>query len=215
MTDDTTKQRPIDPTTNASDIFGDTRGMSGATMSTPATSGAEPEDVIQDDSTFRGGVLPQAENNSGIKRDQTGQKEYEKAVFQGMSQAAADRGEDIAREDEITPPPQEDTAINPSSPKSSFGDLRSTDTGPTNSVASPHEDTGDHDPLTQDADNRQPYNVGESDAVGGTTPDPSSDDEALAMAQRAGTQLNETGENPQELDIARDVDEAEQAIRDK
>lgn len=65
---------------------------------------------------------------------------------------------------------------------------------------------------TQDAPYQQPYNQGEQDAVGGTTSDPRTDDDTLEMAQRAGFQPDETSENPQPVDAARDIDNAERDI---
>lgn len=47
----------------------------------------------------------------------------------------------------------------------------------------------------------------------GDMPDPDADDDTLANAQYMGMQPNETPEKPQEVDIARDVDNAEEYVR--
>jgi hypothetical protein len=50
-------------------------------------------------------------------------------------------------------------------------------------------------------------------SVSGDMPDPSSDDDTLSNAQAMGFQMDEDIEHPQELDMARDIDLAEQEIR--
>lgn len=61
------------------------------------------------------------------------------------------------------------------------------------------------------ASDTQPYEQGEQ-SVSGSSPE--ADDDTLANAQAVGMQLGEDEEHPQELDIARDVDAAEQSLRD-
>jgi hypothetical protein len=70
----------------------------------------------------------------------------------------------------------------------------------------------DQDVNTNTAPDQQPYNQDEQ-SVSGATPDLESDDDTLANAQAAGTQLDETEENPKELDIGSDVDKAEEYHR--
>jgi hypothetical protein len=50
-------------------------------------------------------------------------------------------------------------------------------------------------------------------SVSGDMPDPTSDDDTLSNAQAMGFQMDEDIEHPQELDMARDIDLAEQEIR--
>ena len=57
-----------------------------------------------------------------------------------------------------------------------------------------------------------PENVGEQE-ISGSMPDPASDDDMLEVAQAVGTQLGETSEKPEEIDIGRDIDIAEEKIR--
>lgn len=50
-------------------------------------------------------------------------------------------------------------------------------------------------------------------SVSGDMPAPEADDDTLQNAQDMGMQMNETPEHPQELDIARDIDQGEQAAK--
>lgn len=50
-------------------------------------------------------------------------------------------------------------------------------------------------------------------AVSGTMPDPESDDDTLKNAQNVGLQVGENTEHPEEIDIARDIDKAEDSLR--
>lgn len=51
-------------------------------------------------------------------------------------------------------------------------------------------------------------------SASGTTPDPESDDDVLLMSQQVGLRVDEDEENPQELDIAKQIEEAERAHRE-
>lgn len=72
--------------------------------------------------------------------------------------------------------------------------------------------------LSDDSNNKK-YVVPISPSVSGETsasgdmPDPDSDDDTLANAQYMGMQAEEDVEHPQEVDIARDIDSAEEYIR--
>lgn len=50
-------------------------------------------------------------------------------------------------------------------------------------------------------------------SISGTTAAPESDDDTLANAQAVGQQMRETEEKPQEVNIARDIDQAEEYKR--
>jgi hypothetical protein len=69
-----------------------------------------------------------------------------------------------------------------------------------------------NDVTAEEAQESQPYVQGEQ-SVSGSTPLPGSDDDMLANAQAMGQQLGEDEEHPKELDIARDVDKAEEHLR--
>ncbi len=60
--------------------------------------------------------------------------------------------------------------------------------------------------------NTQPEELDEL-SNSGSTPDPDSDDDTLKNAQAAGFQLEEDIEHPQELNMARDLDKAEEYHR--
>lgn len=63
-------------------------------------------------------------------------------------------------------------------------------------------------------DHASPATSGEQ-SISGDMPDPASDNDTLANAQAVGMQLDEDTEHPQEIDIARDIDLAEEEIRQK
>lgn len=64
----------------------------------------------------------------------------------------------------------------------------------------------------QIAAQESPDEAGEQ-SVSGDMPTPDSDDDTLANAQAVGTQTHEDPEHPEEVDIGRDVDEAEEYER--
>ncbi len=53
-----------------------------------------------------------------------------------------------------------------------------------------------------------------SDSISGSTPDPESDDDVLQNAHRVGIAPNADLENPQELNLAQDIDNAEKLRQD-
>jgi len=73
--------------------------------------------------------------------------------------------------------------------------------------------------LNSDENNNRQYvsptppSVQGETSVSGDMPDPESDDDTLANAQYMGQQAGEDVEHPKELDLARDLDEAEEYIR--
>jgi len=81
---------------------------------------------------------------------------------------------------------------------------------PQNTSGDDSENTDDINTLQ--APYSQPENLGEQ-SVSGTTPDPSADDDTLENAHSVGTQLDEDEEHREEVDIARDIDAAENYIR--
>ncbi len=58
-----------------------------------------------------------------------------------------------------------------------------------------------------------PPSIAGEESISVDMPDPESDDDMLANAHAVGTQLDEDYEHPEEVDIARDVDAAENHIR--
>jgi len=55
--------------------------------------------------------------------------------------------------------------------------------------------------------------VEEEESISGSAPAPGSDDDTLTNAQQMGEQLDEDEEHPKEVNIARDVDKAEEHHR--
>ncbi len=65
---------------------------------------------------------------------------------------------------------------------------------------------------TESAPYTNSKNVGEQE-VSGSNPDPASDDDMLTDAQDVGTQLGETSEHKQPLQLGDDIDAAENSIK--
>jgi len=192
-------ERPLNPTTNAADLLGDTTGMTGVTQGSPQQTSAEPTANVQDDSGFQGaGILSQQTNPTGIPKEAVSDRIYDQNTSAGMSHVASSAASDTASEPAKENNSNDTTQTSPSLPNQpqAFG----------KQSPSPF-------PTTQDASYIQIDNEGEQDAAGGTTPDPRSDDDSLEMAQQAGFQPDEDEEHPQPLDAARDIDIAEQAIK--
>lgn len=220
-----TPERPLDPTQNAGDLFGDTSGMTGVTQGAPQQSSAEPSDKVLDETEIKGGVIQNPTNPSptGYPKSAVSDKVYNQQVTEGMSSVKREEVEDTASEPVSSQPPQSSDAQQaPSiSPEGTVGNdttvtpVSSEETTPPFSTSSPFGDQdGQSYVNTQNVPYMQPENMGEQDAVGGTTPDPRTDDDTLDMAQRAGFQTGEDSEHPQEIDAGRDIDKAEKAIRE-
>ena len=80
------------------------------------------------------------------------------------------------------------------------------------------EDTAAEDESEQaELDNQGTATIEDRDEVdiSGTTPDPESDDDVLENAHQVGVGLDEDLENPEELDISKDVERAERYHRDR
>jgi hypothetical protein len=222
--DTTIPERPLDPTRNAQDMFGDTSGMTGVTQGGLQQSSAEPSDTLQDTTEIHGGVIqnPTHPSPTGYTKSEVGSDEYKQAVQQGMSNEARNNVTDVATE-----PSQTDQTANANPDPVSPQDITLTQGGDSGNTQAP--DTahamntgvstamGDQDGSrfvnTQDAPYKDPESTGEEDAAGGTTPDVRTDDDTLEMAQRAGMQPDEDPEHPKPVDIARDVDNAEERIK--
>lgn len=69
-----------------------------------------------------------------------------------------------------------------------------------------------HDPDINDLANPNPGEEGEA-SVSGDMPDPASDNDTLENSHDVGLRLDEDSEHPHELDIASDIDKAEEYQR--
>lgn len=119
------------------------------------------------------------------------------SVTDTMSQTAADAANDIATE-------EDQNTIRPSKQQSDD----------TTYVQFPSGIRVPQNPkniTTQQAPYNSPEEQGEH-SVSGSDPAPESDDDTLANAHAVGEQLEEDPEHPEELDLARDVDNAEQNL---
>ncbi len=78
--------------------------------------------------------------------------------------------------------------------------------------ASGDDSPGSDEINTESAPFNHPSNQGQQ-SISGSETDPTSDDDTLDAAQAVGTQMDEDEEHPRELDIASDIDRAEESIR--
>lgn len=223
--DTTIPERPLDPSRNAQDMFSDTSGMTGVTQGGLQQTSAEPSDRLQDTTEIHGGVIQNPTNPSptGYTKNEVSNNQYNQSVQQGMSNEARAAATDVATEPSSTDQAG-GTAAQPTSPQ----DVELTKGGENEGLdptRAQELQTGVAPSLdkqlttkyneTGDAPYEQPENTGEEDAVGGTAPDVRTDDDTLEMAHRAGMQPDEDPEHPKPVDIARDVDDAEQGIKNK
>jgi hypothetical protein len=126
-------------------------------------------------------------------------EDNDKLAGKHMSQTEAAYAEDVASESEVVTDDDDDVQ--------DFGDK----------ILSKQDTSGDDSPGSDDINTEQapyqhPANQGEQ-SVSGDNPDPSSDDDTLQNAHMMGEQLDEDDEHLEELDIARDFDDAERHIR--
>lgn len=218
MTDDKNKglkggaaAQPMDPTTNAEDFLGDTTGLTGVTTGSAGKTSATPNDKSMDDNKnhLPGGMQESTTNEDTGRRlspELYNTEEYDKNTLKGMSQVRAAEAEDLATETDT--------------------ESRENDTSPMDANATPYtvnkqNASGDDSPGTDDINTSQapfthPSNEGQQ-SISGSEPDPTSDDDTLDVAHAVGSQLDEDDsmEHPQELDISRDIDKAEQDLRTK
>lgn len=190
-------ERPIDPTRNAEDLQGDTSGMTGVTRGTSEQTSAEPSEIDKDTSYFRGGTIEDVQTiPSGIEKSAINDDAYKKEVVEGMSTERAEVADDIA---------SEPADVEPTAPEKPIEEPMEQSLPDHNTQTTPYT-------TTEEAPYNHPYNKGEQ-SVSGTTSDVEADDDTLANAQDAGFQPHETTENPQEIDAARDIDRAEENLR--
>lgn len=165
--------------------------------------------MINDDnkSTLPGGISePQSTDDTGrrLPEELQNTEAYDKNALQGMSQVKAADAEGIATEKDITP---HNTHVNPTDSEQEPYTVNKQDSAGNDSPGSDNLNTASA-AVTQDD------HLGEQ-SISGTTPDPTADDDTLAAAQAVGTQMDEDTEHPKELDIAGDIDKAEQDLRTK
>lgn len=205
--DENIPERPLDPSRDYSDMIGDTSGLTGMTTGSAAQSSAEPDDITDVDSAhLPGGIIQNGKQTqpTGIPKTAISDKVYNQSIPQTMSSTAAQAADDIASDGTSGAP-----SSNPADDQMTDDSSKTVQQNP----QMPDEDTASSDqPITQIDDATSPAIQGEQ-AVSGDMPDVESDDDTLGNAHAVGTQLDEDLEHPQELDIARDMDAAEENIR--
>ncbi len=212
------EERPIDPSRDAQDIFGDISGMTGVTTGNPKAVSAEPTDDVNNlDLEYEpGGVQDVKESpkgSLGVPKESYSERIYNKKIEQGMSTTYEDISNVVASDT------SEEESPTPKATKSAVTE-QGAETVVANENAitntSEFEEGTNEDPLTTEqgefAAQESPAEAGEQ-SVSGDMPTPDSDDDTLANAQAVGTQTEEDPEHPEELDIGRDIDEAEEYER--
>ncbi|MGH7203066.1 MAG: hypothetical protein ACREHC_01325 [Candidatus Levyibacteriota bacterium] len=204
--------QPMDPTKSGEDFIGDTTGLTGITTGSASKTSATPQDQPKDHNKnhLPGGTSESQTNDSSHGRLSPNinidDEKYNKETLAGMSQVQRDIAEDIATESDL---PSSDTRT---TQNNSDDDVPYT---VNRRNASGDDSPGSDELNTESAPYYQPENLGEQ-AISGSAPDPTADDDTLEVAHAAGTQLKEKDnlENPQPVDLAEDVDRAEAEIRE-
>lgn len=210
------EERPLDPSRNAQDLIGDTSGLTGITTGSPKQSSAEPTDTAQLENTAHlpGGVedLP-GKTELGTPSDATNSKLYISKTQEGMSDTYKSKAEELAsgRKNIVS---GDQSAIANDTAKAHEEQDR-----PKKFLTNPAQFPAGVAGGQVTTANRQvphvsvPSSQGEQ-SVSGDMPSPESDDDTLANAQQVGSQVDEDTEHPEEVDIARDIDEAEEWHRE-
>lgn len=204
-------ERPLDPNKNASDLMGDPSGMTGWTVGSGPDTSAEPTEEQPSTDNLPGGILQDESSHSltGIPKEAVSDKIYNQNTWTGMSQEEGKVSDDRAEEGE------QFTSVTDMVRNTDETD-EFPDTYDPNALK--RDEVGNDTPgfsgvNTESAPYTHPENIGEQE-VSGSTPDPASDNDTLANAQAVGTQLDETSENPQEVDLGEDIDKAEEYYRE-
>lgn len=203
--------QPMNPTTSGEDFIGDTTGLTGVTTGSAGKTSATPNDTQKDENKnhLPGGIqepTTQEETGRRLSPELYDTEEYDKNTLEGMSQVRSDEVEDLATEKDTEGSDMHKEPFDPNLKPYTV-----------NKQDAPGDDTpGTEDMNTASAPFAHPSNEGQQ-SISGSEPDPTSDDDTQAAAHAAGMQLNEDSdmEHPQEIDLARDIDEAERDLRNK
>lgn len=202
--DEEVHERPLDPTRDAKDLLGDTTGLTGITDGKPKKVSAEPDEPFYDMTNEPAGSLGKQSNapatNSGMDRAMVSDKANANATLNDMSSTRAAINDDTASG--VTTPGQPTSNVT----NNTGNDPQTTNQQQNNTT--PVSDDGNNTMQTP----MSPPSIQGEQSVSGDMPDPGSDDDTLANAQAMGQQTEEDPEHPEELDIARDVDNAEEAL---
>jgi hypothetical protein len=199
--------QPMDPTKSGEDFLGDTTGLTGVTTGSARQTSSTPNDQLKDENKnhLPGGITDiktTDTTHNSLSPELTNETEYAKNTRKGMSDEMLADAKDTATEED-----QDDqtTRVNTHTNESAY-------------LVNVKDAAGDDSPGSEEINTRQAsYSQDDSlgeQSISGSTPDPTSDDDTLEAAHAVGTQLDEDEENPQDLDIARDIDKAEKALRE-
>lgn len=203
---------PLDSSRSGEDFIGDTTGLTGVTTGSAQKTSATPNDTQKDENKdhLPGGIIttPNIKQETGgrLPTEIDNEEEYAKHTLQNMSPTKAAEANDLASE-------SDDTSSDDQNIPNRAHVQEDTEPYQVNKQDASGDDApgvGYHN--TSSATFSQDDNLGEQ-SVSGSTPDPTADDDTLANAQAVGTQLHEDDEHPQELDIARDIDKAENDLK--
>lgn len=180
-----TGNTPLDPTQNAAELMGDTSGLTGITVNNTHSGPVQGKGSVANTQTASG--------------NQT-QDPTPSDPALGISDTMKARAEDVATDEDKGDTPGMTTPEGHNLPLG--GNLPSDDSL---SIAADPDSNLQQRIMTPSMQGEQ--------SVSGDMPHPESDDDTLANAQAMGMQLDEDPEHPQELDIARDIDNAEESLR--
>lgn len=225
------EQRPLDPTRSGGDLVGDTTGMTGITTGSSEQISATPNDKPKNENKehLPGGIDTSYQTTpvGEVPRESIDDIKYKKDAARGESQTYANNANDIASEVKGGDNKPGEKIIDPDTINdtvdeflwSAISDKSENEADPTNidikntsSLMDEETATGIDINDNNNVGENSPSELGEQ-SISGTTPDPSSDDDTLENAHIMGEQMNEDEENPKEIDIARDIDEAEEDLR--
>lgn len=201
-------ERPLDPTRDAADMLGDTSGLTGVTQGGPQQVGAEPDENIQDETYFRGGVIehPTKNNPTGIPKEALSDKVYNKNTLAGMSSVTQKASEDDASEDE------RETGMHVKIDVDSDGY-----SDELHMEGNENAEDAEKDTRTSEAPYQGPENLGQQDPAGGSESAPTGEDVG-EISSRYGLDYDKDddgeGYENDELNTAEQVDEAERRLRE-
>lgn len=202
MSDDQ-KQKPLDPTRSGEDVIGDTTGLTGVTTGSASQTSATPQDEQKDENKdhLPGGINDTSPANLPPEAHAT--EDDDKRALTGQSDEREALNKELASEDEVAPSEEADVDIEDAALEGKTVNVQN----------AAGDDSPNSDRVnTLTAPYQHPENLGEQ-AANASASDPTSDDDMLQNAHAAGMQMDEDEEHPQELDIARDIDKAEEDLR--
>lgn len=200
MIDDPNLGKPLDPSADAERLMGDSTGNTGITTDATNEDGNSPNNVQIDKTHLPGGVQPNDTKVTNSMPHPTN-PDQNSTMTQSLPDEAALRAQDIATE----PSQAESVEV---THEQTQNDIQQSQPGRTDL---------DGDPTIKNSmiNTATPPHTTDEQSVSGTTPDPEQiqQNTTLDMAQNMGLYENASDENPQELNIAAEIDKDEAALR--